>query len=153
MPNLANDEIASGYVLTSLPFGQAQAGASQAAVALKLNVNAATSGSLNITGVPALLAGSIVGITVIMTANKTAGAMSYTPTINGTAITTPASLVAVAMANATKQINVAVDAQQAGARFKAGDLLGVKITTDGSYAPTTNDVFVLLHVMYEAVQF
>ncbi len=153
MPSLANDNIAAGYWPQLFIFAAAQVGISQAAVALKLNVNAATGGALNLTGIPAPLAGSIVGLTAVLTANKTAGVMTLTPTINGTAIATPAALVAVAVANATLQKVATVDAQQVGARFKAGDLLGVKLTTDAAYAPITNDLYVQLLVVFENVQF
>lgn len=153
MPSLANDNIAAGYWPHMLSFAAAQVAINQAAVALKLNVNAATSGALNLTGLPAPFAGSIVGLTAVLTANKTAGVMTLTPTINGTAITTPASLVAVAVANATLQKVVTTDAQQVGARFKAGDLLGVKLTTDAAYLPITNDLYVQLLIVFEGVQF
>lgn len=135
-----------------IAFGLSQVPISQTAVALKMNVNAATSGSMNLTGFPAQFAGSIVGVSVVLTANKTAGVLTVTPTINGTAITTPAPLVAVAVANTTLKTVANTDAQQTGARFNAGDLLGVKLTSDGSLAPTTNDCLVFLTVLYENVQ-
>lgn len=152
MPNIPTEPVAAAFQQEHFSFAVSQLAISQNAVALKRNVNAATSGALNITSVVAQFAGSIVGVRLNSTANKTAGAASVTPTINGTAISTPASLVAVAWVNATLKINKQVDAQQVGARFNAGDLIGVKITTDGSYAPTTNDVEVIVDVVYENVQ-
>lgn len=150
MPRIPTEFSASAFIGDSMPFASSQVAINQSAVALKLNVNTATNGSLNITGIPARFKGSIVGIRIVLTANKTAGTMTFTPTINGTAITTPASLVNVAVANATSKTNTQVDAQQIP--FAAGDLIGVKMTTDGSYAPTTNDVYVLIDVEYEGVQ-
>lgn len=150
MPSLPSVPEMSEYHRDKIDFGQAAIAKSQTAVALKLNVNEATTGSMNITGVPAQFDGSIVGLTVILSTNKTAGVMTFTPTINGTAITTPAALTAVAMGNAVKQVVANADAQQPGARFKQGDLLGIKMTTDGSYAPDgTADGVAWLHVVYE----
>jgi hypothetical protein len=137
----------------AIPFSQAAVAASQTAIALKTNVNDATSGSLNITGVPMPAAGSIVGISAVLTANKTAGNFNLTPTLNGSAITTPSTLVSVPIATSALKVSKLVDAQQIGARFNAGDLIGVKLTTDGSYAPTTNDLYVLVFVLFENVQF
>src|SRR5260221_6605395 len=111
---LPSDPIASQFTLQSLPFAQSQSGISQAAVALKLMVTAAASVSLNITSIPALFAGSIVAIAPVLTANKTAGSMTFTPTINGTAITTPIGLVNVALPNAALKVTKVVDAQQVG---------------------------------------
>ena len=153
MPSLPNDGMASAYPLKYFSYGQAQSAASQSAVALKLNVNAATSGSLNITEIPMPFAGSIVGITAALTANKTAGVMTFAPTINGTALASGTGLSAVAMANATKGINKMIDANVSGARFAAGDTVGVKLTTDGSYAPTTNDLYVMVWVVFDKAQF
>lgn len=136
----------------TLSFAVSQMPISQTDVAMKRNVNAATSGALNITSVVARYNGSIVGIRLNSTANKTAGVMSVTPTINGTKITAPAQFVAALWANATLKINLQGLAQQPGARFNAGDLIGVKYTTDGSFAPTTNDVEVDIDIVYEGVQ-
>lgn len=140
------------YFQDKIDFGVSQLGISQTGVALKLNVNAATSGSMNIVGFPAQFAGFITGISVTMTANKTAGVCSVTPTINTTALTAPSGLVTVTVANATKSRVVNVDYGLPGAAFAQGDLLGVKITTDGSLAPTTNDVVVTLYFVYREVQ-
>lgn len=153
MPNLPSNPLATMYPLASYTFAQSQSGANQSAVALKLNVNTATNGSLNITGVAMPFAGSIVGVTANLTANKTAGSMTLTPTINGTALSAPAVLVNVAVANSASKKVTMTDAQQTGARFAAGDLVGVKLTTDGSYAPTTNDLYVTVYAVFDGVQF
>jgi len=152
MPNIPNDGMASAFSEEYFSFGQSQAAASQSAVALKRNVNAATSGSLNITGVPMPHAGSIVGVTIATSANKTAGVATVTPTINGTAIAAATGLAAVALANAAAKKVQFIDAQVAGARFQQGDLLGVKLTTDGSYLPTTLDWEVIVYVEFEGLQ-
>lgn len=151
MPNTVHDGMNSPYALEYYSFGQSQAAANQAAVALKRNVNAATSGSLNITGVVMPFAGSIIGVTVNTSANKTAGVATVAPTINGTALASGTGLSAVALANAAAKASKMIDAQVSGARFNAGDLVGVKLTTDGSYLPTTLDWEVIIYVEFEGV--
>jgi len=154
MPNLPADYDLATYQLQRIPFSISQLGASQTAIALKMNANAATSGALNVLGLPMPFAGSIVAVSISMTANKTAGVLSITPTINTTAITNPSALTAAVVANTTKTMYAVADAYSgASARFKAGDIIGCKLTSDGSYAPTTNDVYVEVWVMLENVVF
>lgn len=152
MARLPNDGIAAAFQEQYYSFGQSQAAASQSAVALKRNVNAATGGSLNITDAVMPHAGSIVGVTIKTSANKTAGVATVAPTINGTALAAATGLSAVALANAAAKAVAMIDAQTPGARFNAGDLVGVKLTTDGSFAPTTLDVEVIVYVEFEGMQ-
>ncbi|MEP7284322.1 MAG: hypothetical protein ABI947_00980 [Chloroflexota bacterium] len=56
------------------------------------------------------------------------------------------------IANSAAKAYATILAQVSGARFNAGDVLGVKVTTDGTHAPTTVDVQVILFVVYEGVQ-
>lgn len=136
----------------SFDFSQANVAASQSAVALKTNVNAATTGALDVIGFVAPWPGSIIAVTEQADTNKTAGALSVTPTINGNAIAAPADLVAVPMANAAQKAFKATDAQQTGARFAAGDLIGAKLTTDAGFTPITLDLYVKIWVIFEYVQ-
>ncbi len=151
MPTLPTTYELSTFQPQALAFGVSQLAASQSAVAAKINVNAATSGAMNVTSYSFAFPGWIVGVRMNMTANKTAGVFTVTPTINGTALTTaggaPGALVAAAVANTTKTLNVNVDAGYSGCTFKAGDLIGLKYTTDGSYTPTTNDVLFWVDVV------
>lgn len=139
----------SAYALHAFRFGIAQLGASQNAVALKLTVNAATGGSMNITGEVAPANGWIVGVSIVLTANKTAGVLTVAPTINGTALASGTGLSAVAVANAALKANTQINTRVAGTRFSAGDLIGAKITTDANYLPTTNDCIVTVYVVYD----
>jgi hypothetical protein len=142
----------SSFQDMDLQFSQAAVAASQAQVALKVNVNDATSGSLNITGIPAQWPGSLTGISAVLTANKTAGVFGVSPTVAGTEVGSTSPLYRAAIANSAKQVVKNCDAQLPGHRFNQGDLLGVKITTDGSYAPTTSDLLVILTVTYEEIR-
>lgn len=139
----------SAYALHAFRFGVSQLAASQSAVALKVNVNAATSGAMNITGEVAPASGWIVGVTIALTANKTAGVMTVAPTINGTALASGTGLSAVAVANTTAKTNTQISGRISGTRFSAGDLIGAKVTTDGSFEPTTNDVIVTVWVVFD----
>lgn len=141
----------SEFPMDYIDFSAAAVAASQTDQALLVNANDATSGTLNIVGVPALFAGYIVGLSISMTANKTAGTMTFTPTVNTTKITAPSGLVAVAIANTTKSNAVTAFAYD-GTQFAQGALLGVKYTTNGSFAPTTNDLLVRLYVVYDRLQ-
>ncbi len=154
MPNLVSESIFAQFMAVTLDFDQANVAISQTAVALKMNAgfNATVVNALDVVGMTALANGSIFGLTIQTDTNKTAGVLTVTPTINGTAIAAPAALVAVPLVNATQKAFVLTAGQQAGARFVAGDLIGVKMTTDGSFAPTTMDIRVRLFVVYEFVQ-
>jgi hypothetical protein len=154
MPSVPSDFAAPGYFPGTMIFGQVNVAISQAQVALKINVNDATSGSLNLTDHLAPYAGSIVGITARLGANKTAGGLSVSPTINGTEVASTTPLYRVAMANGTPKLAKTVDAQTPGLRFNANDLIGARITTDSSFAPAgAQDIEVIVWVLYEGIQF
>lgn len=135
------------------PFGVAAIALSQAAVAMKFGVNDATTGSNLNTGMPMPYAGSIVGIVEVMNTNKTAGVLGISPTINGTEIGSTIPLYRQAMANTALKVTKNVDGGQPGLRFNAGDVIGAKITTDGSFAPSASaDILCWLMVMFEQFQ-
>ncbi len=82
--------------------------------------------------------GSAIGISIASNAARTAGTLTVDVTVNGTAI----GLQAV-LDGTNTQYHYAT---QAGGldTFVAGDRLGVKITTDGTWAPTTADIVVMV---------
>lgn len=154
MPTLPTAKMATEFPLTLIgPFGVPNIAASQTAAAAKLNANDATTGTSKVVDIPMPYAGSIVGVIYCMDTNVTHVALSVTPTINGTAITTPAQLVAVAATVTARKFSALVDAQQTGARFKALDALGLFYTTSGAFTPSaSNDLQAWLVVQFEAVQ-
>jgi len=80
-------------------------------------------------------AGSIVGLATRFTTAVTAGTATVTVTINGTAGT-----AAVVSTNASNQSG-GVFTQATGIdTFVASDLLGLRLTTSGTFAPTTTDL-------------
>jgi hypothetical protein len=147
---LPSVKVATEYPLQKYIFSQPQVAASQTGVALKTVTTPATSGSLNIVGVPMPFAGNVVGVGASLTTTATTGTISVTPTINTTALAAGTGLAAVAIT--TKSAYKTVSARTIGAHFNAGDILGCNITTGGTYAPTTSDLQVDVYVVFEGVQ-
>ena len=90
-------------------------------------------------------AGSIVGISVRHNADLTGGAITWRPTIDGTANTTMTVLTDDTHQQAYKT--------HAGRDipFAAGARLGVDWTESGTVAPATTDVAIVLFVLLEGV--
>jgi len=106
--------------------------ASQSAVAL-LRPNSRTE-------VPMPTGGSVIGIVVFTNDARTAGTLTVDATIDGTV--TGLTAVLDGTNTTTKATTQAVDLDT----FTAGQRIGVKITTDGSWAPTTADIDVAVLV-------
>lgn len=108
--------------------------ASQTAVALSLG-NSRTER-------PMPADGYIVGISVYSNAARTAGTLTVDATINGTVSGLTATLDGTnTQTKSTRQSNHAD-------KFTAGQRIGVKITTDGTWAPTTADIDVSVLVVF-----
>lgn len=106
--------------------------ASQAAVALVI-ANARTE-------IPMPVGGSIVGIAVWSNAARTAGTLTVDATIDGTVTGCQAVLDGTNTQTDTGSQAAGLDL------FTPGQRIGVKITTDGSWAPTTADIDVAVLV-------
>ncbi len=132
-------------------FSQAAVAASQAQVAIKMIFNDATTGSNKNIDQVMLQGGTIVGISYNLDTNKTAGVLGISPTVNGNEPASTNLLYRLALGNAARKQYKLVTALQ-GIPFAAGDLVGAKITTDGSMAPTTADLVVTLWVVFNGVQ-
>lgn len=87
--------------------------------------------------------GSIVGLSVRHNADLTGGAITWRPTIGGTANTT----LTVLTDDTHQGAYGAVEADRIP--FAAGALLGVDWTKSGTVAPTTTDVTITLWVLVE----
>lgn len=122
------------------PFAQANVAASQSAVAL-LTVGGAAQRT-------ALAAGYIVAVEVNLSAAGSAGTLTISPTVGGTAKTAGN----VAITTETQKVTKTPRGVNA-IPFAAGDALGAKITTDGSWNGTTSEVEVVLHVVYEGYDY
>lgn len=106
--------------------------ASQAAVALVI----ATAR----TEVPMPVGGSLIGIVIRSNAARSAGTLTVDATIDGTVTGLQAALDATNTQTDTGTQAVGADV------FIAGQRIGVKITTDGAWAPTTADIDVAVLV-------
>src|SRR5260221_10294541 len=105
-------------------FGQAAVAISQTAVKLKVGVNDATNGFLLVTDVAQPNSGSVVGVTITLNTNKTAGLLQVSPTINGSEVGSGVPLYRVAMANSAKVKSLFSGASVSGQTFAAGDTVG-----------------------------
>lgn len=120
-------------------FRQDNVAANQAGVAL--TYGAVSAGTL--TSYVAPRAGKIIGLTWQLSAAITAGVATVQATKGGTGLGVSASVVSAATVSAV------VD-QTTEQAFAEGDLLGVKVTTDGSASPTTSELNVELIVRFDA---
>lgn len=117
-------------------FYQDNVAASQSAVALPV------AGPAAVNEIEMPWAGSIVGISVLTNDSRTADTLTVDATINGSVTGLQAILNA---SNADHHSAVqAIDADA----FSAGDRIGCKITTGGSWTPTTADIIVVVYVSF-----
>lgn len=125
--------------LVPLVFMQDAVAASQSAVALTVaEVTSAAGNAATSYCMP--WAGQIVGISLSLSAAGTAGNLSVAPTKGGTALTDPvAAVTTAAFASDT--------ALRGGNTFAANDLIGAKLTTDGSWDGTSADIVVVVFVV------
>lgn len=86
--------------------------------------------------VPTIRAGSIIGIAVYSNEARSAGTLTVDATVDGT----KTGLTAV-LDGTNSQTKVTTQAKDTDT-FTAGQRIGVKLTTDGSWAPTTADITV-----------
>jgi hypothetical protein len=107
--------------------------ASQTAVVLNLEGG-------NRTEVVMVRAGAVTGIAVASNEARTAGTLTVDVTINGTVTGLTAVLDATNTTTDTGTQDETLDT------YVAADLIGVKITTDGSWAPTTADITVCIEL-------
>lgn len=121
-------------------FYQKNVGASQTSVALEVLGNDAADGSLPEYQLP--FDGAIVRIQINANANRTAGTLTVTPTVNGTEQTLSARLDAD-----VTQRDIQTQATQSEPMGAIGRRLGVKITTDAGWLPTTADILVTVWVL------
>jgi hypothetical protein len=87
-------------------------------------------------------AGYIVGYAVNKSAATSAGTTAIDITVNGTSVKT----ISIDTASTTVFRG---SMPRPALRFAAGDTLGVTYTTDGSHAPTTQDIVVEVDVLFE----
>jgi flagellar hook protein FlgE len=128
--NIVNETIVEiptvGAEIMPEMWGQENVAASQTDVALSAMV------SMNFDTIKMTRSGSIVGISSRLTEDITAGTITIKITKNGTPLTL--QLVHTSGTGSTAVQAAGIDT------YTAGDLIGIQITTDGSFAPTTTDL-------------
>lgn len=124
------------YQVVPVTFFQANVAASQSAVALKEATNQNTA-------IVMPFAGQVVAVSANLSAAATAGTLTASVTVGGTADADTATAI-------TTQTEKTTVIPRDKTAFVAGDLIGVKITTtagwDGTTADLTVTVFVALAV-------
>lgn len=108
--------------------------ASQTAVALTLSGGR--------TEIPMPADGYVVGVAVFSNEARTAGTLTVDPTINGTVVGLTAVLDGTNTTTKTTRQANGLD------KFTAGQRIGVKITTDAGWLPTTADIDVTVLVVF-----
>ena len=101
--------------------------------------------STNFDEIRAMRPGSIVGISSRLTEAVTAGLLQVDATINGVVVPAAALNIAMAIGSTGGQTLAAPGV----APYVAGDLIGIKYTTDVAFAPTTTDLEAWLEVLEE----
>jgi hypothetical protein len=130
------DIYATGGYKNSFSFAQSNVVVSQTAVAIDVL------GQAGNTEYVLPYDGSVVGISVASNAARTTGTLTVDATINGSATGLQAILNGsnTTYHSGTQGVNTDT--------FSAGNRLGVKLTTDGSWAPTTADIVVTVIIEY-----
>ena len=136
---MARERIRITHPAVAFAFQQKDVAASQSAVAMDVL------GLAGNTEYTMPYPGSVVAVSIASNAARTGGTATVDVTVNGTVTGLQAALDGT-----NTQYHYASQGADAD-RFSAGDRLGVKITTDGSWAPTTADVVVVVVVEFDGV--
>lgn len=117
-------------------FEDTDVAASQSAVAI------AVAGTSAVVEVEMPWAGSIVGISILTNDSRTADSAVADATINGTVTGLQATL------DGTNADHHSATQAKDTDSFNAGDRLGVKLTTGGSWTPVSADIVVVVYVTF-----
>lgn len=135
------EQIAARGQIVPFLFCQDAVAASQTDAQLNI-VEVASAAALAVDGITMPWAGSVVGLSVDLSAAATAGQLTVGVTLGGTE-----------QAATTQTITTAAAASavfpQASVKFNAGDKLGVEITTNAGWDATTADLAVFVYVLLD----
>jgi hypothetical protein len=145
MPGILQEQIAVMSPLVTARFARHTVAASLNASALTVIDTNATSGALNVTGEVMPFAGAIVGVGAALSAAASAGTLTLDVTINGTVTGFQLVITTGASGSTIKEYGQV--------RFNAGDTIGVKITTSGSWNGTTADLLATVYVIFDQAIF
>lgn len=125
-----------------IPFIFAQHSVANSQTDVQLKVIEAGNQTLAVTGISMPFAGSVVGMSVNLSAAATAGQLTVGVTVGGTE-----------KSATTQTITTATAARPVFARdsvsLAAGDVLGVEITTNAGWDGTSSDLLVVVYVLAE----
>lgn len=127
--------------LVALQFMQDNVAASQSNVQLTIAEVASAAGNV-IDGYVMPWAGTIVGISAVVSTAATAGTLTVGPTIDGTEAADPTLTF-------TDQATRSDTAARGTASFAAGAVIGAEITSDGSWNGTSSDLGVTVWVLVD----
>ena len=133
---------ASGPRRVAYTFYDVDVAASQTTAAWGMDPSVDVGGA-SFKGVPAMAAGSIIGISVYANDDCTSGVLTADATIAGTAT----GLQAVLEQTTNPATNTATQAIDADT-FTAGQIIGVKVTTTAEWLPVDTDAVVVVYVEY-----
>jgi hypothetical protein len=135
------EQIAARGQIVPFLFCQDAVAASQTDAQLNI-VEVASAAALAVDGITMPWAGSVVGLSVDLSAAATAGQLTVGVTLGGTE-----------QAATTQTITTAAAARavfpQTAVKFNAGDKLGVEITTNAGWDATTADLAVFVYVLLD----
>lgn len=137
------EQIAARGQVVPFLFCQDAVAASQTDAQLYI-VEVASAAALAVDGLTMPWAGSVVGISVDLSAAATAGQLTVGVTLDGTEAA--ATTQTITTAQAARAVF-----QQEAVRFVAGAKLGVEITTNAGWDATTADLAVIVYVLLDCV--
>lgn len=135
----AQTEVSQALSIIPVEFGIVNVTASLSASRL-YRMNPGSTSQANQVGVTMPYRGSVAAISFTSNAAKSAGTCSFTVYIDGAATTATATWTT---GDTEGYANISSDI----ASFTAGQIVDVRVTTDGSMSPTTNDVIVTLFLL------
>lgn len=135
------EQIAARGQIVPFLFCQDAVAASQTDVQLNL-VEVASAAALAVDGISMPWSGSVVGMSVDLSAAATAGQLTVGVTLNGTEQTATTQTITTASA-ATAVF------PQTSVALVAGQKLGVEITTNAGWDATTADLAVIVYVLLD----
>jgi hypothetical protein len=126
-----------------VPFIFCQHSVANSQTDVQLNVIEAGNQTLAVQGISMPFAGSVVGMSVDLSAAATAGTLSVGVTVGGTE-----------QSASTQTITTAIAARAVFGRnsiaLAAGDKLGVEITSNAGWNGTSSDLLVVVYVLIDA---
>src|SRR5258708_24364086 len=137
-----NSFTASYFELQRFSFARSSVAASLTNTALNVIASDAASGSLGVSAYIAPFAGSIVGLTADLSGSVSAGSLTLTPAINGTAVAVTPLTPQVIFSAAGQDKEGGTRGQRARIPVKGGGLVNVGTPTHRAFGRTNTQMYV-----------